>query len=70
MVQGAETTLYAALSSELDDHSGAYLEDCAMKTPSKWALNEKDQDRLWELTFHLLSTWINKTSALRRVSGV
>lgn len=69
LVQGAETTLYAALSPEMDEHSGAYLEDCTVKTPSKWALNETDQTRLWELTFHLLSPWIPKSSELRRKSG-
>lgn len=58
MVQGAETTLYASLSKELEDVSGVYLEDCAIKDPSKRALNKDDQDHLWELTTELLSTWL------------
>lgn len=58
MIQGAETTLYAALSPELDDVSGVYLEDCEIKEPSKIAQNEDEQERLWEVTNKLLSPWI------------
>lgn len=58
MIQGAETTLFAALSDELKDLSGVYLEDCALKEPSKAAQNIEDQERLWDLTKGLLSTWI------------
>lgn len=58
MVEGAETTLYAALSPELDGLSGLYLEDCAIKKPSKNAQNRQSQDHLWELTIDLLSPWM------------
>lgn len=57
MVQGAETTLYAALSTELDTLSGLYLEDCEIKEPSKFAQNVDEQERLWEVTNKLLSRW-------------
>lgn len=58
MIQGAETTLYAALSPELQDISGVYLEDCEIKEPSKFAQNIDEQDRLWETTNKLLSRWV------------
>lgn len=58
-MQGAETTLYATLSNELDGLSGLYLEDCAIKEPNKRALKEEDQDRLWELTKDLLNDWLS-----------
>lgn len=57
MVQGAETTLYAALSPELKAHSGDYLEDCAFKEPSRISQSKADQERLWEVTRGLLETW-------------
>lgn len=58
MLEGAETTLYAALSKELNGASGAYLEDCAIKTPSSRALDKQDRRRLWDLTDELLKPWL------------
>lgn len=51
--------MFAALSDELNGLSGLYLEDCAIKKPNKRALNEEDQDRLWDLTKDLLSDWMS-----------
>lgn len=64
MIQGAETTLYAALSPELKSESGVYLEDCALKEPSRMAQNKEDQERLWELTSELLKPWLTVDSIL------
>jgi hypothetical protein len=61
MTQGAETTLYAALSPELKDISGHYLEDCALKEPSKISKKLEDQERLWEVTKGLLEPWLTKS---------
>lgn len=58
MTQGAETTLYAALSPELQDLNGLYFEDCAVKEPSKISMNLDDQERLWEITRGLLEPWL------------
>lgn len=58
MTQGAETTLYAALSTDLNDVSGVYLEDCDLKEPSKVAQSIDEQERLWEVTKGLLSPWL------------
>lgn len=58
MIQGAETTLYGALSQEMKTNSGAYLEDSAIKEPSKISQDKDDQKRLWDLTGSLLAPWI------------
>lgn len=58
MVQGAETTLYAALSTNLKDVSGIYLEDCDIKQPSKISQDVEEQEHLWELTKGILSQWL------------
>lgn len=63
VIQGAETTLYATLSEELYGASGVYLEDCAIKEPSKRAQMVEEQDRLWDLTKSLLSPWISNDAA-------
>lgn len=57
VIQGAETTLYAALSRELDGVSGEYLEDCDFKQPSRASRNIENQERLWTLTNELLDKW-------------
>lgn len=58
MIHGAETTLYATLSTELDNMSGQYLEDCTIKSPSKIAYNMNEQNHLWEVTLGLLEPWL------------
>ena len=63
MTQGAETTLYAALSTELSDVSGLYLEDSAIKKPSKAARDTNEQEHLWELTHDLLDEWLTLKDA-------
>ncbi|KAI2807700.1 hypothetical protein BLOT_005639 [Blomia tropicalis] len=55
--EGAETTIYAALSSELDRFSGRYLEDSQLAVSSRLSNNEDLQDRLWTVTARLLSKW-------------
>lgn len=59
MVQGAETTLYATLSSELDEKSGDYLEDCSIVLPSARARDVSAQERLWEIAHGLLDPWLS-----------
>ena len=58
--QGASTSVYAALAPELDNHGGAYLEDCAISKginpePSYWGmaphvLDMESAKRLWSLS--------------------
>lgn len=48
--EGAATTVYAATAPELRGKSGAYLADCAVKTPSAEALNPAFAERLWAVS--------------------
>jgi NAD(P)-dependent dehydrogenase (short-subunit alcohol dehydrogenase family) len=48
--QGAATTVYAATDPTLDDHSGAYLADERIRTPSDLAGDESLAQRLWEFS--------------------
>ena len=48
--QGVATSVYAATAPELEGRSGAYLEDCRVKRPSKTASDAKQAQRLWQVT--------------------
>ena len=48
--QGAATTIWGATAPELDGQSGAYLADCAVKTPLHEALDETLVERTWALS--------------------
>ena len=50
LLQGVATTVYAATAPELEGHSGAYLEDCRVKQPSKVARDQQQAQRLWQVT--------------------
>lgn len=66
--QGAATTVWAAVASELQSVSGRYLEDCAIAEPwtdegpmprgrhLPYALDKDNAERLWELSAQMLST--------------
>ena len=61
--QGAATTVWAATAPELDDHGGAYLEDCHVARRSEgpedsagvqdWASDPDEARRLWDLSLDL-----------------
>jgi NAD(P)-dependent dehydrogenase (short-subunit alcohol dehydrogenase family) len=51
---GAQTTLYAALSSGLAGQGGLYLSDCAAREPHTDALNTTIGRGLWEESLRLL----------------
>ncbi len=63
--QGAATSVWAATAPELDDHGGAYLEDChvgqAVDDPDathgvrEWARDPDAAARLWELSEQLVA---------------
>lgn len=48
--QGAATHVYAAISPELEQHSGAYLSDCKISQPAKSAQDMTMAARLWDVT--------------------
>ncbi|KNG88444.1 short-chain dehydrogenase [Aspergillus nomiae NRRL 13137] len=51
--QGISTTLVAALSPELTDASGAYMEDCQVCEAREYARDPVLADRLWSLSEEL-----------------
>jgi NAD(P)-dependent dehydrogenase (short-subunit alcohol dehydrogenase family) len=63
--QGAATSVWAATAAELDQHGGAYLEDCHVGIVSDdgsrndgvraYALDEDHADALWELSERLVA---------------
>ena len=69
--QGASTVVWAALAPELEDHAGAYCEDCAISrgvvdpsTPLLYGLAAHSVDmesakRLWELSENLVEKFFN-----------
>lgn len=48
--RGVSTTIYAALSTDLEGRSGAYLSDCREEKPSRPARDPTQAEKLWETT--------------------
>lgn len=45
--QGAQTTIHVAVSEDVKGVTGEYFSDCAVKAPSKYALDEEAAEQLW-----------------------
>jgi hypothetical protein len=60
--EGAETVIYAVLSSQLNGKTGLFIEDSALSTSSTLSHNESDQEMLWKITWKSLSKWMNGKS--------
>ncbi|KAL3444820.1 hypothetical protein BJX65DRAFT_282601 [Aspergillus insuetus] len=52
--QGAATSIVAALSPDLVDHSGAYLSDCQIEEVREYAKDSKLAGKLWEISERLV----------------
>ena len=49
--QGAQTTIYCAVSEELEGVSGQYLVDCKIQQPKTAAATDDNMaERLWQLS--------------------
>ena len=49
MWQGAQTTIYCAVSEEMEGVTGQYLADCKItKTRNPQAIDDQLADQLWE----------------------
>lgn len=48
--EGSLTTIYCAVDEQIPKYNGYYFSDCAIKRPSRNALNDKDAKRLWDLS--------------------
>ena len=53
--QGAQTTIYCAVSEDMEGVSGKYLADCRIQ-PSKGALadNAELEEKLWEVSAQMV----------------
>lgn len=56
--EGAQTSLYAALSSDMEGVTGAYLEECSLSEPAPQSKDRALQDRLWKETWTCLQPWL------------
>ena len=52
--QGAQTTIYCAVSEEMEGVSGKYLADCALKEPCMGAKDDDAARKLWDLSLKLV----------------
>ena len=52
--QGAQTSVYCAVATEVEGQHGAYYDNCRVKRPVGKALNDEDCKRLWEYSVELL----------------
>ena len=60
--QGAETSVYAAASNELEGITGKYFTECKETKTAKMTKVIENQDYLWELSERLVSEAIEKES--------
>ena len=58
--QGAGTSVYAAVSPELESQSGAFLADAKVATPTKAAQDMDMAKKLWDKTEELLGAALKK----------
>lgn len=54
-MQGAQTSIYCAVSEEMEGVSGQYLADCTVQRPKNpEALDDQAAERLWELSAQMV----------------
>ncbi len=53
--EGAKSSLYLAISEEVEGVAGAYYHRMKLREPNKLALDKKDQQELWDLSLKLTS---------------
>ena len=53
--QGAQTTIYCAVSEEVEGKSGEYFADCKLNKPTNPEVYDKEvADRLWRVSAQLV----------------
>ncbi|XP_048504907.1 retinol dehydrogenase 13 isoform X3 [Athalia rosae] len=57
-VQGAQTSVYAAVSGQLDECSGNYFSDCSLETPSALAMDENLAEQLYLKSLSLIRPYL------------
>ncbi|KAJ8354643.1 hypothetical protein SKAU_G00222100 [Synaphobranchus kaupii] len=53
--EGAQTSIYCAVTEGLEDKSGCYFSDCAVKEPAPQAKDDQVAMRLWEVSSQLVA---------------
>lgn len=53
-IEGAQTTIYCATSTDVPKLSGCYFSDCRVKRLSNSASNPQDAAKLWKLSSELV----------------
>ena len=53
-LQGAQTTIYCAVSEEMEGVSGKFVVDCKIKKPNPEALDDEKCERLWKVSTELV----------------
>jgi NAD(P)-dependent dehydrogenase (short-subunit alcohol dehydrogenase family) len=48
--EGAQTSIFLAVEDEISKYNGYYFSDCKPKQPSKFARNQENASRLWEMS--------------------
>ena len=52
--QGAQTSIYCAVSEEMEGVNGKYLKDCAIVEESKGAQDDDAAKKLWDLSMKMV----------------
>ena len=53
-LQGAQTTIYCAVSEEMEGVTGKFVVDCKIRKPNREALNDEICERLWKISTELV----------------
>ena len=53
-LQGAQTTIYCAVSEEMEGVTGQFVVDCKIKKPNPQALDDEICERLWKVSTKLV----------------
>ena len=56
VVKGARTSVYLAVSDEVEDISGKYFDKCKAVQSSDVSYNTDDQNKLWEMTENMIES--------------
>jgi NAD(P)-dependent dehydrogenase (short-subunit alcohol dehydrogenase family) len=58
--EGARTSVYLAVSAEVENINGAYVESCQRVTPSHTPRDERLAEALWEKSIALLTPFMKR----------
>jgi len=56
--QGAQTTIYCAVTEGLEAQSGKYFYDCKEQEPKPWAKNDEIGEKLWEFSNEQIKSFV------------